>query len=460
MSKTILHTPKGSQHDSPSLRKLFIGGFALLLVSVPLIPFRYLLFPDFMPAVLARLVHYAPVGVSLLFGILWYGQHRKGVTEALMRLPLGWPVAAVLLTGIVSSLGAKQPLISTAKTLYYFSTGGLLYLVLVDLLNCRERVQFLLYLFMATAYAGACYGLLEFATEQNFLYSKFFSPENEAYRRLIPDPWFGRRIVGTIGHPVVLGSYLVLVFPISLSVGLNARKRWQQAIFLIGTLSVLGALLLTFTRGAWLAVVISIGIYLTLRGTKHLLVVPVALAVLIMVVANFSGIGEMVEERFKDAYDNYILNFTSTTRGAAYGYVAAISAKYPLMGLGTGMYRFKAYELRRTLDIPTPLGVLDTPDNMYLMWLAENGAMGLVAAAYVLALLFRELWKAGKRETDPARKDLAWGFIAAFAGLCVDMLTVDALYFHVTRTIFWIVMGIAVVLFIPQIQTVDNDEDH
>jgi hypothetical protein len=446
--------------DLFALTRLLTWSFAFLLVCVPLVPVRYFFLPDFVPAALGHLVHYAPVGVSLLVGILWYGQRRKGVVEALVHLPLGWPVAVVLLTGIVSSLGAKQPLVSTAKTLYYFSTGGLLYLVLVDLLNCRKRVQFMLYLFLATAYAGACYGLLEFATEQNFLYSRFFSPENEAYRRLIPDPWFGKRIVGTIGHPVILGSYLVLAFPISFSVALNARKRWHQAAFLIGTLSVLGALLLTFTRGAWLAAIISIGIYLRLRGTKHLLVLPLVLAVLAVVVLSFSGIGEVAEERLKDAYDNYILNFTSTTRGAAYGYVAAINAKYPLMGLGTGMYRFKAYELRRTLDIPTPLGVLDTPDNMYLMWLAENGAMGLVAAVYVLALLFRELWKAGKRETDPARQDLAWGFIAAFAGLCVDMLTVDALYFHVTRTIFWIVMGIAVVLFISKPQTADNDKEH
>jgi putative inorganic carbon (hco3(-)) transporter len=451
---------KGSQQDLSSLAKLLTLGFAFLLMSVPLLPFRYLFLPDWAPGVLVHLVHYTPVGVSLWVGILWYGQRRKRVAEALSHTPLGWPVGAVLLTGIVSSLGTNQPLVSMAKTLYYFSTGGLLYLVLVDLLDRRERVRLLLYLFLVTAYIAAFYGLLEFATGQNLLYSRFFSPENEAYRRLIPDPWFGRRIVGTIGHPVILGSYLVLVFPISLSVALNARKRWQQAILLVGTLNVLGALLLTFTRGAWLAVMVSIGIYLKLRGTKHLLVLPLSLAVLAGVVLSFSGIGEVVEERFQDAYDNYILNFTSTTRGAAYGYVAAISAKYPLMGLGTGMYRFKAYELRKTLDIPTPLGVLDTPDNMYLMWLAENGAMGLVAAVYVLALLFRELWKAGKRETDSARQDLAWGFIAAFAGLCVDMLTVDVLYFHVTRTIFWIVMGIAVVLFIPKPQTADYDEEH
>jgi O-antigen ligase len=440
--------------------RLLIWGFAFLLMGLPLVPLRYLFLPDFPPVPLVRLLPYAHVGVSLLVGILWYAQRRKGVLEALRRLPLGWPVVAVFLTGIVSSLGAKQPLMSTAKVLYYFLTGGLLYLVFVDLLYCRERVRFLLYLFLATAYVASCYGLLEFVTGQNLLYNRFFSPENEAYRRLIPDPWFGRRIVGTIGHPVILGSYLVLVFPISLSVALTARKRWQQAVFLIGTLSVLGALLFTFTRGAWLAGVVSIGIYLKLRGTKHLLVLPLAIAVFAVVVLSFSGIGEVVEERFKDAYDNYILNFTSTTRGAAYGYVAAISAKYPLMGLGTGMYRFKAYELRRTLDIPTPLGVLDTPDNMYLMWLAENGVMGLIAAVYVLALLFRELWKAGRKEIDPARQDLAWGFIAAFAGLCVDMLTVDVLYFHVTRTIFWIVMGIAVVLVIPKPQTADNDEDH
>ena len=440
-SGTDSNTAHGAYLQSPHL---FDWGFAFLLISVPLVPYRY--FPDFGPPLVMLGVRYAPVGVCLLIGALWGWSRRGKLSETLGELPLGWPVMALMLTGLVSSLGAERPLVSAAKMAYYFLTGGLLYLVVVDQVRDGQRAWRLLYCFLGAAYLGALYALLEFVLGGNGLYGGFFTPENEAYRRLIPDPWFGRRVVGTVGHPVVLGSYLVLALPVSLAAAMSAGKKGVQVALLGGSLCVLAALLLTFTRGAWLAGVVAIGVFLKLRGIRHLLLLPVVLGVLGVAAMSFSGVSEVAVERVQDAYRNYALNFGRTQRGAAYGHVALMAQQHPVAGLGTGMYRFAAYELRRQVDIPTPLGVLDTPDNMFLMWLAENGAMGLVAAVYVLVALFALLWRAGKRAEEPGRRVMAWGFIAAFAGLCVDMLTVDALYFHVTRAVFWMVAGLAVAL--------------
>jgi len=426
-----------------------VWGVACLLVTVPLVPYRYLYLPDFLPSVLLRPVQYAPVMVCALLGVGWLWRRRGQLALAFERVPLGIPVLALLLAGVVSSVGAKEPVVSIGKTLYYFLTGGLLYLVLVDTLKVRQRTQALVHILLGAAYVAAIFGVLEFTLGHSILYSQFFAPENETYRRLIPDPWFGRRIVGTVGHPAVLGSYLMLVLPVSVSATLNAKNWRVQAILSAGTVSVLAALVLTFSRGAWLATLVSVCVYLKLRGTRHLLALPLAGAVLVAAVMSFSGVSEVVVERGWDAYQNYVLNFTSTTRGAAYAFVAAIASRHPLMGLGTGMYRFAAYDLRRTLGIATPLGVLDTPDNMYLVWLAENGAVGLCAAVFVLAALLRHLWRSGKAHDERARQDLSWASIAAVVGLGVNMLTVDVLYFHVTRTVFWIMMGLMVAIVAP-----------
>jgi putative inorganic carbon (HCO3(-)) transporter len=403
-----------------------VCGVGFLILTVPLIPYRYLLLPTFMPVGLQQAFQYAPAGAGLLVGAVWY-LWRRGIAATVPALPLGLPVLVLLLTGIAGSLGSSQPLLSTAKTLYYFATGGLLYLVLVDVLSGERRSQarVLLYLLLVTAYVASLYGILEFLLGQNPLYAQSFTPENELYRRLTPDPWFGHRIRGTIGHPVLLGTYLGLIFPLSISVALGAESRAYRAVFLTGSLAVLVALVLTFTRGAWLSCLVAMGVYLKLHSTRRLLLMPLGLVLLAVVV----------------------LGFASTTRGAAYGYAGAIANEHPAMGLGTGMYRFAAYELRRTLDIATPLGVLDTPHNMYLSWLVERGIIGLCAAVYVLAAIFRRLLRACKEQ--PEQRELIWGFVAAFAGLCVNMLTVDSLTFHVTRTVFWIMAGLAVALCVP-----------
>ena len=187
--------------DSVVIRSL---GF--LLVSVPLVPYRYLVLPGFLPSMLLRPVQYVPVIVSVLLAAVWFWRRRRQVVPALMSVPLAIPVLALLLTGMVSSVGGKQPLVRIAKTLYYFLTGGLLYLVVVDALKVRRRTQMLLCIFLGGAYTAAVLGVLEFALGHSVLYSQFFAPENEAYRRLIPDPWFGRRIIGTIGHAASSGS--------------------------------------------------------------------------------------------------------------------------------------------------------------------------------------------------------------------------------------------------------------
>ncbi|MEW6756316.1 MAG: O-antigen ligase family protein, partial [Candidatus Latescibacterota bacterium] len=167
----------------------------------------------------------------------------------------------------------------------------------------------------------------------------------------------------------------------------------------------------------------------------------------------FSRVSDTAAARLHDAYQSYVLNFASTTRGAAYGYTAVIADRHPLTGLGTGMYRFAAYDLRRELSIPTPLGVLDTPDNMYLVWLAEGGAIGLVAALYALVALARTLWRSTRDAASPVLRSLGWGFLAALAGFAVDMLTVDALYFPTLRTTFWALAGVAVALLRPPCTT-------
>ena len=423
-----------------------------MVVAVPLVPFRYLLISEGVPGPAGALLHYLPSAVCALLGVAWLWRRRSVVSHGwwnLGQLPQGWPVVVLLVLGLLSAAGARQAGASVAKTIYYFSTGGLLYLVLVDQMRRGVGARIVLLCLLGTAYAVAAYGLYEFAMGSNPLYGSSFSGDSEAYRRLVPDPWFERRILSTVGHPVALGGYLALVLPVSMAGVLAATSRRERTVLAVGTALLMGALLLTFSRGAWLAGAAGLGVLLWLRGMRHLLLLPAGLAVIVMavvLVGDSSTVTSVAMQRAKDAYQTYLLDFGRTTRGAGYGYVATIADENPLTGLGTGMYRFRAYELRRELAIPTPVGVLDTPDNMYLVWLAENGAIGLVACVYVLVSLVSLFRDSARDSAQPGLRTMAWGGIGACTALAVDMLTVDALYLPVIRSAFWILMGALVVL--------------
>lgn len=430
---------------------LLLAGLGVLAVMVPLIPFRYLTFPASVPGLLIPAMRHAPTAVCLMVALLWVclgtkraDGHGGGIRGWPGDLPLLAPVTGMLLAGLLSVAGARQPLPSVARTVYYFVTGGLLYLVVVSRRGTRVP-GILLMCLLGAGYAVAAYGVIESVAGANPLFGGLIHDASDAYRRLIPDPWFESRITATIGHPVALGAYVALLLPVSLAASVAASS-WRHRILLgAGAVLMFTALLLTYTRGAWVAGVAGSAVFVLRLERRRAFVVPLILALgaVLLLAAGHAGIRTRVVQRVTAAYEEYGRNFGRTTRGAGYGYVASIAAEQPLTGLGTGMYRFTAYELRRKLAIPTPVGVLDTPDNMYLMWLAENGFLGLVAGVYLLVGLWSRFWR---RSSTGREQVAAAGMLGAVAALVVNMLSVDALYFPVVRPVFWLLAGSGVAL--------------
>jgi putative inorganic carbon (hco3(-)) transporter len=431
---------------SGRLERTVLFGLGFLVVTVPLIPYPYLSVPG-APDPVVMILRHLPTLVCLLLSGPWLWRCRVGFLRKMSHLPLAWPIGALLLTSLLSAAGARSPVLSVVKTFYYFATGGLLFIVLVDHAQRRDQGRILFWCLLGTGYVVALYGIFEFATETNLIYDALFSLENETYRRLVSDPWFERRIVSTIGHPVALGAYLSLLLPLSISVASAVTSWLQRTILSLGTLSLGAALFLTFSRGAWLAGIIGVGVLLLLRRNRRLFLMTIVVTALSTgVLWSSTSVSKVTVERARDAYQSYVLDFGSTTRGAAYGFAAVLANREPMLGLGTGMYRFAAYDLRRETDIPTPLGVLDTPDNMYLMWLAENGGIGLVVALYVLVVLQQLLWRSSRQGFSVSGQLLSCGFFASITGFLVNLLTVDALYFPTTRIVFWILAGLSIVL--------------
>lgn len=419
-------------------------GICFLLVTVPLVPYRYLILPDNVPSFFLPFLRYTPLLVSLALAALWAVWRWGGVVCHAKRTPLSGPVWVLFLAGAISSVGAENPGLSLSKEIYYFLTGGALCLVVADFYMETRRPEIPVLAFLITAYTVSAYGIFEFASGGSPIFHPVFSTENDIYTQLSPDPWFGRRIVSSIGHPVYVGAYLVLAIPVSLWAFFRSSTRLLKAAYLTGTLVLFAALMLSFTRGAWAAGAAGVAVYLRLRGlqhTRYLLGVLAVAGICIVLLLSFGDVSEVFHERVRDAYDQYVLNFASTSRGKAFGHVAEMTARYPLLGVGTGMYRFKAYILGRTVVWPP---TLDTPDNMYLLWLAEHGALGLFAVGLFLVRLFRILAKAGADPADLEGRELSGAFAAGFAGFCVDMLTCSALYFPVTRVIFWMLAGLSV----------------
>jgi putative inorganic carbon (HCO3(-)) transporter len=240
------------------------------------------------------------------------------------------------------------------------------------------------------------------------------------------------RIGGTIGVPNVAGAYLSVMLAAAAGVlftDMGKIYQWLSAAVL-GSGGV--ALIFTYSRGAWIALVFAIIVLCFVvwrqRGTS--LKVPIAiLAVLTLLYVPF---GSSISARlFGD------------DQGSANSRIPLDRLAFRMIGdnllLGVGannftvaMDRYATSEFRREW--------LWAVHNKYLLILAETGIGGLLAyLAFLLSTLRRgwQCWRLGDSQFSP----LALGFVAGIAGHMVHQ-SVDLFRDRPLQQLVWLSAGL------------------
>ncbi|MFM9086759.1 MAG: IctB family putative bicarbonate transporter [Cyanobium sp.] len=239
------------------------------------------------------------------------------------------------------------------------------------------------------------------------------------------------RIYSTLDNPNLLGGYLLPILPLA-AVALLRWNGWPQRLFARGTLgSGIMALVLTFSRGAWMGMVASLallGLLLVFRSTRswpplwrRLLPIvllgggALALVVLVTQVEPLRvRVMSLVAGR-EDSSNNFRMNVWTA--------VLQMIQERPWLGIGPGNTAFNLiYPLYQQPKF-NALSAYSIP----LEWLVEAGIPGLLCGA---GLFFSAMatglaqWRAQGPLVLPAL-----AAVAAFAGLAVQGLT-DTIFFR------------------------------
>jgi len=243
------------------------------------------------------------------------------------------------------------------------------------------------------------------------------------------------RAVGTFGPQDVMGMATVVSLGLVCAVGLAlGRTPVRQRLFAAGcALVLLLPLALSFSRGAWIATAVTCAVQLFLAGVRRALAVGAAAVAAAVVLVGGFGVGTaMLQERVgsitqvADAPDQSV-----TDRYTMWAAAAGMWRERPLTGVG-----LKGFPEHRDAHASLALSSgsetdgagagyrrqpLLSPHNMYLLVLAEQGLIGLLALAgswlALLVLGLRRLRAA--RRAHGAVPDCA--FVAC--GLLVWQLT-------------------------------------
>ncbi len=340
-------------------------------------------------------------------------------------------LAAALLSATVT-LSLANTVKETIKWLEMFAV----YLYVANNLNHSQIVRSLGVMFLA-ALAEAAIGIYQFVFG--------IGPEGFGL--------FGRfmRAYGTFEQPNPFAGYLGLIIPAALGTALTLAafrgrridrpgRLWELAMpgLAAGTLvALLAALLMSWSRGAWLGVGAALLVTVVVQSRRAFVVsvVTAFLLVFVLLLSSINVIPEAIAERFSGIGDYFGVfdvrgvkvddaNYAIVERMAHWQAAIEMFVDHPALGVGLGNYAvvYPVYALPRWSD---PLG---HAHNYYLNVAAEAGLIGLTAYLFLWGAALWQGWRA-VRTLHGASRSLAAGLLGMIVALSIHN-AFDNLFVH------------------------------
>jgi O-antigen ligase len=358
------------------------------------------------------------VGVALLLLVWSVLRWRRNATCLRPSSALPRTLGLFLLASLGSSLFSLEPMLSIFGT-YERQLGlvGLLAatfscLLLAEALCSGKSKRMLVTVMALSGSIAGLYGLLQ-------------------YCRLDPFGWsdaFGNRPVSTLGHPDFFGALLSMTLPLALSLCYRAGAWSARLLWILAVVMQLGGLLVSQTRGAWVAASVSLVCFLVaepcvsrLQGKlfrRKVLTSSLALGVLLCLgVSAF-----LLKPEFRDRGVS-IFHWKEQERIYLWRDTLKAIRENPLLGSGPETFRIafmphKSIELARLEKNVN----FDNPHNNYLYLWATTGSVGLLTYFYLLFACFREGMRR-LRSHDSSPATLYLGVVSSLLAYGVCMLT-------------------------------------
>lgn len=265
--------------------------------------------------------------------------------------------------------------------LFTFFNYALIYLLAAQVFSEKKYLNELSLVILIVAYIVAGYGILQFFGIDPLI--GMLSKNFEA-----------KRIFSTLGNPDFLGGYLAMLLPIALTRFIDIETRNFYLIHGLGAILIGTALLLTFTRGAWLAAIVGL-FYLAYRRRRfiksHLgrfgMIAIVFLVIFIAVFLLTSNYSSSVNlgNRIKSAVQ--LSTGSMATRVQTWKSALKMIQSHPLLGFGpdTFRYPFQRYETLAYAKAGAGSNLTNNAHN-YPLHLAAG--VGLPAAVIFFVFIF------------------------------------------------------------------------
>lgn len=411
---------------------LRIGAFALPLVFLPNTVDEFVL-----PKLLvARLL-------VLLMAGLWLVRTARAGVLTWRPTPIDLPLLAFAVSAVVSTVFAVNHNVAVFGTygryeglltlLTYLALFWLSVQALVDQRDARNLVRSLL----ASAYVISALAILV-SLLGSVLAGGHLGETAFSFGGLI-------RAQGTLANPNLLGAFLAMLLPPAAEEAFRAQSPGNRLIA-INLFLVMGlALLLTFSRGAWVGAAVGLGVVIATQLRKQRLW-AVGIAAIVLLSLGLANVrlpnpggglpfGQSTLSRAASLFDPG--SGSGATRIRIWKDTLALVASRPLVGYGPDTFGL-VYPRFQTGNW-TPGYLIDKAHAESLQLAATQGLIGLAAYIWVMLAFLQAFWQGRHR---PAATAMLAGWIAYQVPTQINFSWLPA------AATFWIFAAAAVVTWI------------
>ena len=410
------------------LRNMEVGLWGVIGI-VCLLPFATL------PVDIGLTPTFLDVAMGAVVGV-WLLQLVTGRQRTIITTPLTVPLVVFIIVAIFSfifglSNGPLTPTLLRRFAELLLSLGFVL--VVVDYSRNWVRLERLVKTLIFAGAAAALFGIIlwlmpeETANTVLNALQRLGYPEGWVIRYIEENPELAERAIGTSVDPNSFGGLLLLIGSL-IAPQLVTRQPLLPRWVIGGAMGlVIGALVLTFSRGAMVGLAAGLAFVAVIRYRRLIpymlvlsalfLLLPIAQEYIARFIAGFQGTDLATQMRFGE--------YTDALR---------LIGRYPVFGVG----------FAGSPDIDVYLGVA----NVYLTIGQQMGLLGLLTFFVVMGTLFGYALANRSFFANHPRRDALWlGLHAAVAGGLVSGIFDHYLFnteFHHAVTIFWLLVAMAV----------------
>ncbi len=245
----------------------------------------------------------------------------------------------------------------------------------------------------------------------------------------------GARISSFLGNPNMLGVYLVIVFPFVLAQMLMSKRRMGKLMYMVCALAVFTCIVMTWSRGAWLGLIVSVLLFLLIYNFKNIWIIFAGAVTLPLW---YGFIPQNMINRFMSILhmsDSSVIYRFNTWRG-----VLNMIYDNLLGGIGVGESAFKSsygeYAVAGTETVMHS-------HNLFLEIILELGIVGFILFAAIMICYVQKSFSSIRTKPHGSRSRvmIAAG-LSGIAGALTMGLTDYVWYNYRVFLIFWAVLAL------------------